>query len=142
VVGGMALAILLWVNIVRPDTYEALSPFVSVLVVSLLSRTGSILPLGQVLGGISYPFYLNHWVGLFAINKMKQVAGLSHVASTAVALTISLLIATAHYWVVDRGIHRKRGGWFTERRGLLCAACGFAFVGIGIAVNFIWFRVK
>ena len=142
VVGGIALATLLWVNFVRPETYEVLSPFAGVLIVSLFSRTGGVLPWGQVLGGISYPFYLNHWIGLFMINRMKQVGGLSQAASVSAALTISLLIATAHYWVIDRGIHRKRGGWFTERRGLLCAACGFVLIGIGVAVNFVWFRGK
>jgi peptidoglycan/LPS O-acetylase OafA/YrhL len=142
VVGGIALGALLLGYFVRPENYEVLSPFASVLIVSLLSRTGGVLPLGQVLGGISYPFYLNHWIGLFTINRMRQGAGLSHGASAAIALTISLVIATAHYWVIDRGIHRRRGGWFTDRRGLLCAACGFALVGIGVAVNFIWFRTK
>jgi peptidoglycan/LPS O-acetylase OafA/YrhL len=140
--GGVALTALLLVNVVRPETYEVLSPFAAVLIVSLSSRTGGALPLGQALGGISYPFYLNHWIGLFAINRMKQGAGFSHGASAAIALTISLFLSTAHYWVIDRGIHRQRGGWFTERRGLLCAACGFAFVGIGVAVNFIWFRAR
>jgi peptidoglycan/LPS O-acetylase OafA/YrhL len=141
-IGLSALMGLLWSSRLWPQHYTLESPLASVLIVGLLSKTGSASSAGRFLGGISYPFYLNHWVGLFFIKKVMEATGMSHLAAALVALAISLGFSAAHYWAIDQVIHKRRNGWFNERRGMACAVTGFALVAIGVSVNLLWLRGK
>jgi peptidoglycan/LPS O-acetylase OafA/YrhL len=131
-----------WLSLRNPSHYELIAPIQSVLIVALLSQQGNPGPGGAFLGGISYPFYLNHWIGLFFLNIATRLSGNSVVGGTIVALAIALGVASAHYLAVDRVLHRRRAAWFTPKRGLLCAACGFTLALIGFAANAIWFSPR
>jgi peptidoglycan/LPS O-acetylase OafA/YrhL len=140
--GSLALIGLALAGFLRPHLYEVVTPLASVIIIILLSGTGSSSPAGQFLGGISFPFYLNHWVGLVFVKQIMAKTGMPPVAAAAVALLIVLVYSTAHYLTIDRLIRRRRGLWFSERLGFVCALSGFALVGLGVIVNLVWLRAR
>jgi hypothetical protein len=71
------------------------------------------------------------------IKPIAAKTGLPRDVALAVALVVALALSSAHYVFIDRTIHKKRGGWFTGRRGLVCAGAGFTLVCAGIAAHFI-----
>jgi peptidoglycan/LPS O-acetylase OafA/YrhL len=96
-----------------------------------------ILPV--FLGGISYPLYLNHWVGAFVGHGITR--HVFHMAdgtftTTAVLITFaypaSLLTGAIAYCLVDRQVLARRSQWFSRVRGLTCAAAGYTLVVTGI----------
>jgi peptidoglycan/LPS O-acetylase OafA/YrhL len=50
--------------------YELLAPLCSIAIVLLLAVTGKQHRFGAFAGGISYPLYLNHWIGVFVAHAV------------------------------------------------------------------------
>ena len=120
--------------------YMAAAPMASVALVALLARKGAPLPMGKVLGGISYPFYLNHGVGLLLRKSMGRHLGLPVWGTFLAALAISFSFNWAHYRFVDRKVHAKRGGWYTTARGRACFAVGVVLAAVGVAAAWAFHR--
>src|SRR5206468_187526 len=76
--------------------YSATAPLASVLLVALLARRGEPLRLGKLLGGISYPFYLNHGVGLLLRKTMASRLGWAEWGTFIAALAISFSFNWVH----------------------------------------------
>jgi peptidoglycan/LPS O-acetylase OafA/YrhL len=118
--------------------YEYVAPFFSIAVVLLLAREGRKSKVGSFLGGVSYPFYLNHWIGVFAVHAALTPLGLRHsVLAKGLALLANLVICSALYVMVDRRVMAVRSRWFNQRLGWTLAASGFAAVAIGVAGGLI-----
>jgi len=111
--------------------YIAAAAFISTAIVGALARLpGKQAPFGKIAGGASYPFYLNHWIGLFGINAALKV-GAPYWAAWSAGLAIAIAISVAHYLTVDRIIAAKRGAWFSQRAGILLCVLAFSLVAIG-----------
>jgi peptidoglycan/LPS O-acetylase OafA/YrhL len=134
------IGLLAWAFFSDFVAYDFAAPIISVLLVALLSYEGKANAAGQFLGGLSYPFYLNHWIGLVLVKSIASATGLPRNAALVFALVFALLLSAAHYVLIDKTIHRFRSGWFTHRRGMVCAAAGFTLVCLGIAAHFIFWR--
>lgn len=140
-VGQGALLLLLvlclpW--LVKPQTFMAASPFVGLAIVLLLARAGRQTHLGEVLGGLSYPLYLNHWIGIFASNWLStrlhlEPSPLKH-ALTAV---VGVGFAWMHYQMIDRKIRQHRNGWYSPRAGLLAMTSAYTIFALGFIYGFI-----
>jgi peptidoglycan/LPS O-acetylase OafA/YrhL len=117
--------------------YNLAAPTASVLLVAILSYQGKPSTAGQWLGGMSYPFYLNHWIGLVVVKTIATATGLGRTGALGIALVFALLLSFAHYVFIDRRIHRRRAGWFTPKRGLVCAIAGFSLVCTGVAAHLL-----
>lgn len=138
VVFSVLLAPLPYLTLRANAPYEATAPIASFLIVALCSGHGASSRFGTFVGGLSYPFYLNHWVGLFLVKKLTAILG-SVNAAIGVGLLVSLGVAAAHYVLIDRPVHQRRAGWFSRPLGLACAATGFLLVLTGLALNLlIW----
>jgi peptidoglycan/LPS O-acetylase OafA/YrhL len=113
--------------------YIAAAAFVSTAIVGALARLpGRQSLLGKIAGGASYPFYLNHWLGLFAINAALRI-GMPYWMAWSTGLTIAIVFSVIHYLAIDRTIAAHRGGWFSRRSGILLCGFAFALVVIGLA---------
>ena len=112
------------------------APFFGLALVLLLSAPGAASPLGTELGGISYPLYLNHWIGLFAANFATKRFGLDHPAQLALAVTVSVALCWLHYRAIDRPIRARRAQWYTPRAGNALMVCAYALFAFGFVYGF------
>lgn len=121
-------------GLAMPFAYEmAVAPF-SICVVLLLAQTGEKTTLGTIAGGMSYPLYLNHWLGVFIGNALLGRFGLKDSpARMAFAIVLNIAIAVALYWWVDRKLLAKRGAVFTQGRGALAMLTGYGLICTGMA---------
>jgi peptidoglycan/LPS O-acetylase OafA/YrhL len=122
--------------LVHETTYMRAAPFFGLAVVLLLSARGPSSPLGVVLGGVSYPLYLNHWIGLFAANFATKRLGLSSPVQLAVAVVVSVALCWLHYHVIDRRIRACRSQWYTPRAGNTLMFGAYAMFATGIVYGF------
>lgn len=112
--------------------YEILAPWAAIFIVLVCAQYGKARPVGLWLGGISYPLYLNHWIGIFLANALLGRVGLrGTMAATATAIIFAFGVAALLYILVDRRVMASRHRYFTEQRGRLLATLGFALIVVG-----------
>lgn len=135
----LALAFLGGVIGLYDESYQIAAPAFSVCIVGLLARAGTQTTFGKVVGGASYPFYLNHWIGLFAINTASRL-GAPFMLSWLFGLVIAIAIGVAHYLIIDRAIASNRDRWFSARVGILVCVGAFGLVAIGFVGAIVYAR--
>ena len=123
----------------KQQTFMAASPFVGLAIVLLLARTGQQSPLGETLGGLSYPLYLNHWIGIYASNLItsRLAFGDAALLKHGLTLVVGVTFAWAHYLAVDRQIRRRRAGWYSARAGALATTSAYAIFALGCFYGFM-----
>lgn len=112
-------------------SYILAAPIFALCVVLLCARPGARHALPVFLGGISYPLYLNHWIGLFAAHAV-----LGHTAAAgAIGYVANVAVAAVAWLLVDRQVMKYRGGLYRPRLGLICAGSAYALLLTGIALS-------
>jgi len=138
---GMLACLALWgasavAIIMRLPGYDPTAALFAASSVALLARTGVQLPFGEFAGGLSYPLYLNHWIGLLLIKPIERWFAFGTGAATMTGSAIAIGLALAHFAVVDRRILHNRTCWYTPRRGVICCAFAYALLVMGLLVGF------
>lgn len=119
--------------------YRIGAPLFSLCLVLLLAQGGAHSHVASFVGGVSYPMYLNHWIGVFLANAVFGAIGLRGSLLCQVSgVVISLIVCAILYVVVDLQVRRNRDQYFTFLRGKIAAATGFALVAIGLAGGLIF----
>jgi peptidoglycan/LPS O-acetylase OafA/YrhL len=115
------------------DKFHLYSPIFSISIILLLAVKGKKQDLGVYLGGMSYPLYLNQWIGVFVLNALLDPFGLR---DSGVRQILSIFcnygIAALLYWQIDRRIISKRSSWFNEKRGIIATSCAYGLMTLGI----------
>ena len=102
-------------------------------VVLSLAVVGPRARIGLFFGAISYPLYLNHWIGAFAMHVVAKVTGPMPAAiGVAVAYGGALLVGIASWYLVDRLVMKHRAGWYSPARGRALGGVAYALVAIGL----------
>lgn len=115
------------------DYYGQFAPIFSGAVVLMAAQRGERSAIGSFFGGVSYPFYLNHWVGIFAAHEVAQFFDLGeHWTMKVLAYLISLGFSSVLYIAVDQQIQRHRGKFFTQKTGKSLAAIAYGLVIVGV----------
>lgn len=114
--------------------YDLLAPFFAIGVVMLFAVEGPRQPIGAFLGGISYPLYLNHWIGVFVGRALLGPVGLRDSAlRQLLSAVLDFMIAAGLYWWIERRVLALRGRLFSPRLGLAITLAAYAMVLAGIA---------
>lgn len=116
---------------------ETLAPPFSIAVVLLLATMGKPSRLGAVVGGLSYPLYLNHWTGPFVAHAALKPFGLRDSAlAHVVSVMFSICFSYGMYRLVDRPLLKRRAGYFTPGRGRAAMIVAYGLVIVGLVVGF------
>ena len=132
---GWAVALLLFGAITSAMMLnnESSWPIFSICVVLLLARPSEKSAIGAVLGGISYPLYLNHPLGGFPSHSLVKHLLFLLPAHDMLTALFGLVIGIIMYCLVDRPVIAMRNSYYTEARGRELRAAAYAIVGVGIA---------
>jgi peptidoglycan/LPS O-acetylase OafA/YrhL len=118
--------------------YRIGEPISAVSIVLLLAQPGRYSKLGSFLGGISYPLYLDQWIGGFAANAIFIKLGLHRgLVCRLFAFPLALAVASLLYVLVDQNLRRSREQYFSVSRGKAIAVVGFALVTIGLLAGIV-----
>lgn len=122
---------------VTSDSYYAeASPFAAIAIVLLLAVPSAQHRFGEIVGGMSYPLYLNHWIGAFAFNflmpTMKETP-----LRWGLSATVNIGIAMALFWWIEKPLLSKRGAWFTDKSGRVVTFVAYAMVAVGVGFG-LW----
>lgn len=117
--------------------YETAGPVAAVLVVAAASKRGAQTRAGTLLGGMSYPLYLNHWLPLFFRPRLEHILGIGPTLSALLALCIVLSGAAFHFVVIEQPVLANRERWFTKRRGALAWALSLGTLAIGVLTGLL-----
>lgn len=135
-IGAIAVAIACAVAIDRGLIIEVARPLFSVAVVVALAQAGRRGRVGIVLGGASYPLYLNHWLtGVIFHGTMKHLGLLWLPGYPIVAYLLALPLGVGLYWAVDRRVQRDRNAWYTPRLGRRLAGLAYGLVIGGLLLG-------
>ncbi len=119
--------------------YEHVSPVSGLLIVLLLAVPGRRSTWGAIFGGMSYPLYLNHWIGIFVSNYILtrvHTGAAQWAISVVLQAAVDIPIAIALYWFIDRKLLAHRSGWYTARRGTIVTFTAYAIIAVGLAYGF------
>ena len=113
------------------------APIFGITVVLLAARPGARGPAGKLLGGMSYPFYLNHWIGGFVAHGLTKRVGLS---GTPIdqwgGYVLGLIAGAVAYVAIDQQILKRRAGLYTPSRGRWLGATAYALLLCGVVFGF------
>jgi peptidoglycan/LPS O-acetylase OafA/YrhL len=128
----LAMAALSLPLLLRPQSFMTAAPFAGLAIVLLLARTGRQSALGEVLGGLSYPLYLNHWIGIYTSNWLTPRLHLKpSLLKHALTAIVGVGFAWAHYRMIDRQIRLHRTGWYLPRAGVVAMTSAYAVFTLG-----------
>jgi peptidoglycan/LPS O-acetylase OafA/YrhL len=126
-------AVLLAAMVMNLVPYPVGQPILSIAAVLALAQPGARSAAARFAGGISYPLYLLHWIGLFAANALfGQWGARDSVAAHGFAVLAAWLVASVFYLLVDRNIQRLRSQWYTIARGRAAMAAAYGLTSIGL----------
>jgi peptidoglycan/LPS O-acetylase OafA/YrhL len=119
------------------QNYTLFAPIFSICLVLFLAIKGTKKPLGSFLGGISYPLYLNHWIGVFFMNFVLAPFGLRDSGiSDSLAAIMNYGIAAFLYWFIERRALKLRAKFYSPKAGIVFTCIAFATIVIGLAIGF------
>ncbi|HEX8415933.1 MAG TPA: acyltransferase [Sphingomicrobium sp.] len=113
---------------------EPLRSIFSLCVVLALIAPGVRGPTGKFFGAISFPLYLNQWIGGFTVNAISRyVMPIPGDLALVLIFLASVAAAVVTWYAVDRPIMRYRDRWYTPERGKALGIAAYIIVGIGLA---------
>ena len=113
--------------------YVQTVPLLAVSIVLLSARAGTKQKVAGFLGGLSYPLYLNHWLGMYIGHAVGKRLGLSPLLDRwLIGLPLAFLISTVLFLAIDKAILARRNRWYSERLGwsMTIAAYGLMVLGL------------
>jgi peptidoglycan/LPS O-acetylase OafA/YrhL len=142
-IGLLALCLVSAAGVISDlPSYDVSAAVFAVCLVALLARNGTQLPFGAWAGGLSYPLYLNHWIGLVARKGITLILGFGTAATNITGAIIAIGLALFHFALVDRNVLRARASWYTPRRGAICCAFAYGLLIIGVVGGFLIARIR
>lgn len=130
---AVVIAVACGVGISTFNTNIVFEPLLAVSVVIATAVSGARSSFATTLGGLSYPLYLNHWTGVFAVNFVsKRWLPIDEATFIILQYILNVIIALGLYWIVDREIQKRRNSWFTLQIGRTLTKTAYGLVILGL----------
>lgn len=118
--------------------YRYLVPVLSIVIVLLCARPGRRSRIGTWVGGISFPMYLNHWIGLFVASAIAARAPqIGHVTSDVLGFGLALLVAAGAYRLIDHNLYKLRPRLYTPVLGYTAMISAYALMALGLLLGLV-----
>ncbi len=115
-----------------PEEYLRIAPFAAVSAVLLLARAGKKSRIGAFAGGVSYPLYLNQWIGVFFAREIAlDFPDHQLIVTVLLSVVLNLAIASLLYLAIDAQVRKRRNEWFTPARGRAAAMIAYGLIILG-----------
>jgi len=108
-----------------------LAPVAAICIVLIMAVPGKQHRFGELWGGMSYPLYLNHWIGSFAANFVVGRAHRETPTKWILSIVLNLLLAMAMYWWIDRQLIARRDQFYTVERGRVVMRVAYGMIAVG-----------
>ena len=116
--------------------YERLAPVVAICIVLVLAVKGAQKRLGVLVGGMSYPLYLNHWIGVFVAHAAMRPFGLRESPlSHLLSFVFNIALAVGLYVYIERPLLQRRSAWYTPQLGRCAAVAAYAMLSCGLLLG-------
>lgn len=135
-----AIAIVIMISF--PTSYGWCAPVLAGAIVMCTSWQGVRGKMGQFFGGMSYPLYLYHWVGVFVMNFVARRFPMPVIMLGVAAYAVAFMVGSVAYLVVDRNILKWRRRLFrpplaqavivTAYSLMIAGVLGGAVFGLGV----------
>lgn len=116
-------------------------PVFAVAMVVFLAVPGPRSKVARFFGGLSFPLYLNHWLGLAFIHGTAKHLGLLGLPGLSFIRYLAAVVLTVPlYWFVDRQVLRERNTWFSPALGWLLGKAAYMLVIAGIILGIVLYH--
>jgi peptidoglycan/LPS O-acetylase OafA/YrhL len=113
------------------SAYPFGAPLFSVSAVLLCARPIRRTAISRWLGGVSFPLYLNAWVGLFAFHALQKRFGIWQ-GVTALELVFGVAAGALLYHAIDARVMARRNLWYRPALGWSLGVVGYSLLGTGV----------
>lgn len=141
-IGRVALMLTLIVAamaMISPSAYMYAAPVLAISVVLLCASPLRRNSVTKWLGGISYPFYLNAWIGIFAMHAVEKHFALRPSWYTLPAEFLAgLAVAALSYAIIDSRVMARRNRYYKPSVGWTLGAAGYLLIVSGIVVRIVY----
>lgn len=119
--------------------YEYAAPCFAISAVTVCTVPGHRTSIGTFLGGVSYPMYLNHWIGIFVAHGIAKhhIEIITPMAEGLIGYCGGVSAGVIAYLLIDRVVMRERNRFFSPTLGITLACVGYSIVIIGLTFG-IW----
>ena len=115
--------------------------FFSVAVVVLLAVPGGRSKLALFLGGLSFPLYLNHWLGMVLMHSLAKYFGMLDLPGLPFIIYLTAVVFTIPiFWLVDRQVLKRRNDWFSPKLGRGMGVLAYVMVTIGLILGILMYQ--
>lgn len=118
--------------------YEHLAPILGLCIVLLLAIPSAQHKFGSIFGGMSYPLYLNHWIGVYAFNFLLPSMRDDPIRQFLSAI-LNVAFAMILYWFVDRQLLAHRAVWYTPRKAYILTFMAYGIFAFGFVYGMFQF---
>lgn len=131
----LGYAVLLAMMLVDNAWYEWAAPLFAVSVVLLLAAPMRRTAITRWVGGVSFPFYLNAWIGIFIFHALEKRFGWDGSALLMlVEFALGLGVAAIAYHLIDVRVMARRGEFYRPTLGWSLGVAGYCLVTAGVVV--------
>lgn len=131
--GVQALGFVVSIVLMGVGAYPLGAPLFSISTVLLCAIPVRRTAISRWLGGVSFPLYLNAWIGIFALHALLRHFGfLQNSWLTAMEFLCGVAGSAFMYHAIDAPVMARRQLWYTPRVGWCLGVVGYSLVLGGI----------
>lgn len=126
--------------VISAALYKVFAPMAAIGIVLLCAIEGKRSNVGQLLGGVSYPLYLNHYLGIFLANAFGKFFALHSVLKISLSYIFAFGVGLVLYLVVDRWVLQHKQSAYSDARGKSVMIVAYGLICLGVVIHFLVFE--